>query len=60
MTRCVPLRIFLEANDEKNIKQVSGQAKEKGKEEKFDNSVLACSAVVMEVHQGHQGVTQPR
>ena len=56
----MPLRIFLEANDEKNIKQVSGQAKEKGKEEKFDNSVLACSAVVMEVHQGHQGVTQPR
>lgn len=40
--------------------QVSGQAKERGKEENLDNSVLDCSAVVTKVRQGHHGVTQPK
>lgn len=40
--------------------QVSGQAKERGKEENLDNSVLNCSAVVTKVYQGHHGVTQPK
>lgn len=60
MTICVLLQVLLEANAEKPMIQVSGQAKEKGKEERLDNSILDCTAAVREVHQGDQGLTQPR
>lgn len=57
---CAILKVLLEANDEKAMTQVSGQAKEKGEEEELDKSTVDRSTAVREVHQGDQGLTQPR